>query len=137
MSNTTHDVYPLSENVNLQLDMHGEVERETADISSNHLDGSSINSFADQYSTSNSLTHIINELDIACPNDGYSTEEMAKRHRFISDASDGSNIISTNMQFNEVFYPNSYNSRGIIIFLCPKSRVNTISRKISIKHLGL
>ena len=134
MSNTTHDVYPLSENVNLQLDMHGEVERERADISSNHLDSSCINSFEEQYSTSDSLTQIINELDIACPNDGYSTEEMAKKHRFISDASDGSNIISTNMQFNEVFYPNSYNARGIIIFLCSISRVN---RKISIKHLGL
>ena len=116
MSNTTHDLYSLSEKMYSPLDIYGEVEQGTSDSRKHYLDSSRINAFDDQCSTFDSLSHIINELDITCPNDGHSTEEAAKEHRFILDALDCSNINSTDMEFNEDIYPNASNSRGIIIF---------------------
>ena len=116
MSNTTHDLYSLSEKMYSPLDIYGEVEQGTADSSSHYLGSSRINALDDQCSTFDSPSYIINELDITYPNDDHSTEETAKEHRFILDALDCSNINSTNMPFNEDFYPNASNTRGMIIF---------------------
>ena len=107
----------LLEKMYSQLDMYGEVQRGRADSSRQYLDSSHINPFEEQCSPSDSLAHIINELDIACTNDSNSTEEMTKKNRFILKASDGSNISSTNMQFNEAIFPISSNSRGIKIYV--------------------
>ena len=71
--------------------------------------------FVEKCSTSDSLSHIIDELDIAYPNYDYSTKETAKKQPFILDSSNCSNINSTNMPFNEDNYTNASNSRGIIL----------------------